>query len=87
MERGQGPDWLVYFWRGVRLTDANDHCAGRTLKQSPSSTLRSCRLFTGLPCKICNRSRRSLLKSLEKDAYLFHEGDVAAGFLCRATGW
>ena len=45
------------------------------------NTLRSCQLFTGLPqADLQQIAAVTVLKSLEKDAYLFHEGDVAAGF-------
>ena len=45
------------------------------------NTLRSCQLFTGLPqLDLENIADVSILKSLEKDDYLFHEGDPARGF-------
>ena len=45
------------------------------------NTLRSCQLFTGLPLPdLENIADVTILKSLEKDEYLFHEGDPAAGF-------
>jgi CRP/FNR family transcriptional regulator, dissimilatory nitrate respiration regulator len=45
------------------------------------NTLRSCQLFTGLPPADLTRiAAVSMLKALEKDHYLFHEGDPAAGF-------
>ena len=44
-------------------------------------TLRSCQLFTGLPpADLQQIAAITVLKSLEKDAYLFHEGDPALGF-------
>ena len=45
------------------------------------NTLRSCQLFTGLPpADLENIAAVSIVKSLEKDDYLFHEGDPAHGF-------
>jgi CRP-like cAMP-binding protein len=45
------------------------------------NTLRSCQLFTGLPpADLENVAEVSVVKSLEKDDYLFHEGDPAHGF-------
>jgi CRP/FNR family transcriptional regulator len=44
-------------------------------------TLRSCQLFAGLPASdLENIAAVALVKSLEKDEYLFHEGDRAHGF-------
>ena len=45
------------------------------------NTLRSCQLFTGLPpADLENIAEVTVVKSLEKDDYLFHEGDPAHGF-------
>jgi CRP-like cAMP-binding protein len=45
------------------------------------NTLRSCQLFTGLaPQDLGNIAAVTVLKSLEKGEYLFHEGDTAHGF-------
>lgn len=45
------------------------------------NTLRSCQLFTGLPpVDLQNIAAITVVKSLEKGEYLFHEGDPAAGF-------
>ena len=45
------------------------------------NTLRSCQLFVGLPPgDLENIADVSVLKSLEKGEYLFHEGDPALGF-------
>jgi len=45
------------------------------------NTLRSCQLFTGLPLPdLENIAAVTVLKSLEKGEYLFHEGDPAGGF-------
>jgi CRP/FNR family transcriptional regulator len=45
------------------------------------NTLRSCQLFTGLPLPdLENIADVTVLKSLEKGDYLFHEGDLAHGF-------
>ena len=45
------------------------------------NTLRSCRLFTGLPTEdLENIAAVTVVKLLEKDDYLFHEGDQAQGF-------
>jgi CRP/FNR family transcriptional regulator, dissimilatory nitrate respiration regulator len=45
------------------------------------NTLRSCQLFTGLPpADLENIAVVSVVKSLEKNDYLFHEGDPAHGF-------
>jgi CRP/FNR family transcriptional regulator len=45
------------------------------------NTLRSCQLFTGLPvADLENIAAVTSIKSLEKNDYLFHERDPAAGF-------
>ena len=45
------------------------------------NTLRSCQLFTGLPqVDLEQIAAVTVVKSLEKDEYLFHEGDAAIGF-------
>lgn len=45
------------------------------------NTLRSCQLFMGLPQPDLEQiAAVTVVKSLEKDAYLFHEGDAAIGF-------
>lgn len=45
------------------------------------NTLRSCRLFTGLPLPdLENIACATVVKSLAKEDYLFREGDPAAGF-------
>lgn len=45
------------------------------------NTLRSCQLFTGLPQPDLEQiAAVTVVKSLEKDEYLFHEGDSASGF-------
>jgi CRP/FNR family transcriptional regulator len=46
-----------------------------------TNTLRSCQLFTGLPQPdLENIAAVTVVKSLEKGEYLFHEGDPASGF-------
>jgi len=46
-----------------------------------TSTLRSCQLFTGLPQPDLEHiAAVTVVKSLEKGEYLFHEGDPARGF-------
>ena len=50
-------------------------------KSAIINALRSCQLFTGLPsADLENIADVTVLKSLEKDEYLFHEGDPAFGF-------
>jgi CRP/FNR family transcriptional regulator len=45
------------------------------------NTLRSCQLFTGLPQPDLEQiAAITSVKSLGKDEYLFHEGDIAHGF-------
>ena len=45
------------------------------------NTLRSCQLFSGLPIKdLENIAACTVIKSLGKGDYLFHEGDAASGF-------
>ena len=45
------------------------------------NTLRSCQLFTGLPVVDLEAiAKATLVKSLERGEYLFHEGDPANGF-------
>lgn len=51
------------------------------------NTLRSCQLFTGLPtADLQNIANVSVVKMLEKDEYLFHEGDPAHGFYIVQNG-
>jgi len=46
-----------------------------------TNTLRSCQLFTGLPQLDLEKiAAVTVVKSLEKGEYLFHEGDPASGF-------
>src|SRR5688572_22526983 len=46
-----------------------------------AGTLRSCQLFFGLPAADLEAiAGFSLLRSLPKDGYLFHEGDPSEGF-------
>ncbi len=45
------------------------------------NALRGCRLFAGLPpADLQKIAAITTAQSLEKDAYLFHEGDPARGF-------
>jgi CRP/FNR family transcriptional regulator len=45
------------------------------------NTLRSCQLFTGLPVEDLEKiAAVTVIKTLEKGDYLFHEGDAAQGF-------
>ena len=51
------------------------------------NTLRSCQLFTGLPpADLENIADVTLVKSLDKNDYLFHEGDPAHGFYIVQNG-
>jgi len=51
------------------------------------NTLRSCKLFTGLPVSdLENIAAITTVKSLGKRAYLFHEGDPAHGFYIVQSG-
>jgi CRP/FNR family transcriptional regulator len=51
------------------------------------NTLRSCQLFIGLSqTDLSNIADTTVLKSLEKDEYLFHEGDPAHGFYVAQRG-
>jgi CRP-like cAMP-binding protein len=46
-----------------------------------AATLRSCQLFNGLPAADLETiASFAVLRNLEKDSYLFHEGDMAEGF-------
>jgi CRP/FNR family transcriptional regulator, dissimilatory nitrate respiration regulator len=46
-----------------------------------AAALRSCQLFTGLPASdLATIAGFATLRNLEKDAYLFHEGDPSEGF-------
>src|SRR5215467_1261276 len=46
-----------------------------------TNTLRSCQLFTGLSAPdLENIAAVTVIKSIEKGDYLFHEGDPAHGF-------
>jgi CRP/FNR family transcriptional regulator, dissimilatory nitrate respiration regulator len=46
-----------------------------------ASTLRSCQLFSGLPASdVETIAGFSTVRRVEKDAYLFHEGDSSEGF-------
>src|ERR1035441_6815679 len=54
---------------------------GELKKIGITSTLRSCRLFTGLPAQdLESIAEVTVVKSLAKGEYLFHEGDPAHGF-------
>ncbi|HEV2328295.1 MAG TPA: Crp/Fnr family transcriptional regulator [Verrucomicrobiae bacterium] len=51
------------------------------------NTLRSCQLFIGLPTvDLQNIANVSVVKTLEKNEYLFHEGDPAHGFYIVQNG-
>jgi len=51
------------------------------------SSLRSCQLFAGVPPQDLEAiAEVTVLKSLDKDEYLFHEGDQAAGFYIVRSG-
>src|SRR5579872_1976318 len=51
------------------------------------NTLRSCQLFTGLPLPdLQNIANVTVVKTLEKDEYLFHEADPARGFYIVQNG-
>jgi CRP/FNR family transcriptional regulator len=51
------------------------------------NTLRNCQLFTGLPLPdLENIAAVTVVKSLAKDEYLFHEGDRALGFYVLQRG-
>jgi CRP/FNR family transcriptional regulator, dissimilatory nitrate respiration regulator len=46
-----------------------------------AGTLRSCQLFSGLPASdVATIAGFATLRRLEKDSYLFHEGDPSEGF-------
>lgn len=46
-----------------------------------AATLRSCQLFNGLPpTDLETIASFAVLRNVDKDAYLFHEGDAAEGF-------
>jgi len=50
-------------------------------KTAITNSLRACQLFTGLPLPdLENIAEVTVVKSLEKGEYLFHEGDPAHGF-------
>lgn len=50
-------------------------------KSAMINSLRSCQLFTGLPfADLENIAEVTVVKTLEKGDYLFHEGDPAHGF-------
>lgn len=51
------------------------------------NTLRSCQLFTGLPqANLEQIAAVTVVKSLDKGEYLFHEGDPAIGFYVVQSG-
>jgi CRP-like cAMP-binding protein len=51
------------------------------------NTLRTCQLFVGIPLPDLGKiADVTVLKSLEKGDYLFHEGDVAIGFYVVQSG-
>jgi CRP/FNR family transcriptional regulator, dissimilatory nitrate respiration regulator len=51
------------------------------------NSLRSCQLFTGIPTADLEKiAAVTVVKSLEKGAYLFHEGDPAIGFYIMQRG-
>src|SRR6185312_2474454 len=52
-----------------------------------TNTLRSCQLFAGLPREDLEAiAEVTVLKSFDKDEYLFHEGDPAVGFYIVQSG-
>jgi CRP-like cAMP-binding protein len=54
---------------------------GELKKVGIVGTLRRCQLFTGLPLEhLENIADVTVIKSLTKGEYLFHEGDAASGF-------
>jgi CRP/FNR family transcriptional regulator, dissimilatory nitrate respiration regulator len=54
---------------------------GELKKVGMTAALRSCQLFTGLPLQdLENIADITVIKSLAKGEYLFHEGDPAIGF-------
>jgi CRP/FNR family transcriptional regulator len=54
---------------------------GELKKIGITSTLRSCQLFTGVPLQdLESIAGVTIIKSLGKGEYLFHEGDPAVGF-------
>jgi len=56
-------------------------------KTAITNSLRSCQLFTGLPQLDLEKiAEVSVVKSFEKNDYLFHEGDVATGFYVIQSG-
>jgi len=51
------------------------------------NSLRGCQLFTGLPpADLEQIAAVTIVKSLDKDEYLFHEGDAASGFYVVQSG-
>lgn len=73
---------IGWFTLRARLLEWNHvHDPGRTQKNAITNSLRNCQLFTGLPQPDLEKiAEVSVVKSLEKGDYLFHEGDVATGF-------
>lgn len=56
-------------------------------KNAVVNTLRSCQLFTGLPpSALENIAEVTVLKSLGKGEYFFHEGDPSPGFFVVQSG-
>jgi CRP/FNR family transcriptional regulator, dissimilatory nitrate respiration regulator len=56
-------------------------------KSAVINTLRSCQLFTGLPQSALEQiAEVTVLKSLEKGEYFFHEGDPSPGFFVVQSG-
>jgi CRP-like cAMP-binding protein len=56
-------------------------------KSAVVNTLRSCQLFTGLPPSALEQiAEVTVLKSLEKGEYFFHEGDPSPGFFVVQSG-
>jgi CRP/FNR family transcriptional regulator len=51
------------------------------------NTLRTCQLFTGIPLPdLQNIADVTVIKSLDRDEYLFHEGEAARGFYVVQVG-
>jgi len=76
---GDGLDGLLLA-RGC-LNEIMSTTLAELKKTAITNSLRSCQLFTGLPQPDLEKiAEVSVVKSLEKGDYLFHEGDVATGF-------
>jgi len=85
IERGTGADGIANFWRDEPGADCYLAAVSSSLAEFRQTAivnaLRACQLFTGLsPVELASIAATTVSKFVEKDAYLFREGEPALGF-------